>query len=66
MRLTFEGEHRSGKGTQIELHKQANPDLLVVRGDGSYQGGLEGILSDEEISSRQELNSQLYKKIARQ
>ena len=62
MRLAFEGEHRSGKGTQIGLHKEANPGLLVIRGDGSYQGGLDGVLSEEEIRLREELNGRLYEK----
>ena len=62
MRLTFEGEHRSGKGTQIGLHKDANPNLLIIRGDGSYQGGLEGVLSADEIKLREELNGRLYEK----
>jgi thymidylate kinase len=64
VRITFEGEHRSGKGTQIKLYKEvvsSNP--LVVRGDGSYQGGLEEILSEEEIAFRNHLNERLYKKI---
>lgn len=63
MRITFEGEHRSGKGTQIELYKEKSiRDLLVVRGDGSYQGGLDGILNESEIDLREELNGQLYEK----
>ncbi|MEO8911879.1 MAG: hypothetical protein ABI303_02755 [Candidatus Saccharimonas sp.] len=61
MRITFEGEHRSGKGTQIDLYKQGSEsDLLVLRGDGSYQGGLSGILDETEICLREEINSQLY------
>ena len=62
MRITFEGDHRSGKGTQIDLYKDTyDPDITVVRGDGSYQGGLEGIASDDEIAFRDHLNERLYK-----
>lgn len=62
MRITFEGDHRSGKGTQIDLYKSTySPDIAVVRGDGSYQGGLEGIVSEQEIEFRKHLNERLYK-----
>lgn len=61
MRITFEGEHRSGKGTQIALYKEKHDqNLIVVRGDGSYQGGLEDILSEEELAFRTHLNERLY------
>ena len=60
MRLTYEGEHRCGKGTQIELSDVLVDDALVVRGDGSYQGGLEGIVSPEVIAFRNSLNKRLY------
>ena len=62
MRITFEGEHRSGKGTQIDIYKKRHDaEITVVRGDGSYQGGLEEVLSEEEIAFRRNLNERLYK-----
>lgn len=61
-RTTFEGEHRCGKGTQIELAVAALGDgVVVVRGDGSYQGGLEAYVSEEELQFRNSLNEVLYK-----
>lgn len=61
MRITFEGDHRSGKGTQIALYREKHgPDIPVVRGDGSYQGGLEGIVDDEQLAFRRHLNVRLY------
>lgn len=60
MRATFDGEHRSGKGTQIGLCA-ANLDYkyLVVRGDGTYQGGLDGILDEDSLAFRLHLNKSL-------
>ncbi len=61
MRITFEGEHRSGKGTQINLYKKRSMhDPLIIRGDGSYQGGLDNILDQEDVAIRESLNRHLY------